>query len=84
MQQSKLGLGAAKWFLTPDGSDFLVWLEDELELKDTLTPQELYNKYRSSDAPPVAIDPMVMAVREGRRQVFGKILALRDMAKEQE
>ena len=69
-------LGTLQWFQSPAGDEFLNWLEQELELSDTLTPQELYNRYERGGNPPVPIDANAVLIREGRRQVFRKLKAI--------
>lgn len=58
----------------------MVWFRRELELDDTLTPQELYNRHRPEGQPPVPIDPLSIAVKEGRSQAYKKLVALADAA----
>lgn len=69
------------WFISPAGEQFLEWLHDELELGDTLTQQEFFNKHRPAHEPPVPIDPLAVMVREGRRQVYKKLVSIQDAAR---
>lgn len=79
MEKGGLPVGVAEWFNSPAGDTFLEWFKHELELSDTLTPQEKWNKYeRSSGQPPVPIDTSAVMVREGRAQAYKKMIAIRD------
>ena len=70
-------IGTLQWFQSPAGQEFMEWLRAELELSDTLTPQEMCNRYeRKPNEPPIPIDTSVVLIREGRLQVYRKLQAI--------